>query len=98
MPILRRNTILAGLLMLMVFYPLVSCASPGVVRGTANQVTTDATATRAAEVPERPVQWKLVWSDEFNGPPGAPPDKNKWMADTGGGGWGNEQLEYDTFF
>ena len=40
--------------------------------------------------------WKLVWSDEFNGPQGAPPDPNKWTPEIGGGGWGSRQLDYDT--
>jgi len=37
--------------------------------------------------------WKLVWSDEFNGPDGSPPDLSKWTYDTGGRGWGNKELE-----
>jgi len=40
--------------------------------------------------------WKLVWSDEFNGPNGSPVDTSKWVFDTGGGGWGNDELEYYT--
>ncbi|HEY4388787.1 MAG TPA: family 16 glycosylhydrolase, partial [Ktedonobacteraceae bacterium] len=40
--------------------------------------------------------WNLVWNDEFNGPSGAPPDPSKWTPLTGGGGWGNKQLDYDT--
>jgi beta-glucanase (GH16 family) len=35
---------------------------------------------------------KLVWSDEFNGPAGASPG-SQWNFDTGGGGWGDEELE-----
>jgi beta-glucanase (GH16 family) len=38
-------------------------------------------------------EWPLVWSDEFNGPAGAPPDPYKWTYDLGGGGWGNGELE-----
>jgi beta-glucanase (GH16 family) len=38
-------------------------------------------------------RWKLVWSDEFNGPAGSPPDPAKWNYDLGGGGWGNSELE-----
>jgi beta-glucanase (GH16 family) len=40
--------------------------------------------------------WKLVWSDEFNGPNGSPVDLSKWVSETGGGGWGNDELEYYT--
>src|SRR5579864_4862065 len=40
--------------------------------------------------------WKLVWSDEFNGPAGAPPDPAKWNYDLGGGGWGNGEAEVYT--
>jgi len=40
--------------------------------------------------------WELVWSDEFSGPNGAPPDPAKWVIETGGGGWGNNELEYYT--
>ncbi len=35
----------------------------------------------------------IVWSDEFNGANGSAPDGTKWGYDTGGGGWGNEELE-----
>jgi beta-glucanase (GH16 family) len=37
-----------------------------------------------------------VFADEFNGPKSAPFDKTKWTAETGGGGWGNEELQYYT--
>ena len=37
--------------------------------------------------------WKLVWSDEFNGPANTQPDSGKWNYDLGGGGWGNGELE-----
>jgi beta-glucanase (GH16 family) len=40
--------------------------------------------------------WKMVWSDEFNGPNGSPVDSSKWVSETGGGGWGNNELEYYT--
>jgi beta-glucanase (GH16 family) len=38
-------------------------------------------------------KWKLVWSDEFNGPANATPDPAKWVYDLGAGGWGNNELE-----
>ena len=40
--------------------------------------------------------WTLVWSDEFNGPDGSSVDRTKWVVETGGDGWGNQELEYYT--
>jgi len=37
--------------------------------------------------------FSLVWSDEFDGPSGALVDATKWTFETGGGGWGNQELE-----
>jgi beta-glucanase (GH16 family) len=37
--------------------------------------------------------WHLVWSDEFNGPNGSGVDPTKWTVQTGGGGFGNHELE-----
>jgi beta-glucanase (GH16 family) len=55
-----------------------------------NPLTTH--ATKRVE----PSGWKLIWSDEFNGRNGSAVDSNKWSAQVGGGGWGNEELEYHT--
>ncbi|HEX4115440.1 MAG TPA: family 16 glycosylhydrolase [Solirubrobacteraceae bacterium] len=47
------------------------------------------------EAPSEPIstkQRKLVWSDEFSGPAGSSPGP-QWQFDTGGNGWGNEELE-----
>lgn len=38
-------------------------------------------------------QWTLVWDAEFNGPANSSPDPTYWTYDTGGGGWGNGELE-----
>lgn len=38
--------------------------------------------------------WKLVWSDEFEY--SGLPDDTKWGYDIGGGGWGNQELQYYT--
>ncbi|HTZ96228.1 MAG TPA: glycoside hydrolase family 16 protein [Terriglobales bacterium] len=40
--------------------------------------------------------WVLTWSEEFNGPNGSAPDPNKWVVESGGNGWGNNELEYYT--
>src|SRR5581483_8374167 len=37
--------------------------------------------------------WNIVWSDEFNG---ASLNRQTWTNETGGGGWGNNELEYYT--
>jgi beta-glucanase (GH16 family) len=49
-----------------------------------------------------PDSWRLVWSDEFNGPAGKPPSARRWTHEIGDGtangipGWGNDELEYYT--
>jgi beta-glucanase (GH16 family) len=40
--------------------------------------------------------WVLTWDDEFTGPNGSSPDLAKWVMESGGNGWGNEELEYYT--
>jgi beta-glucanase (GH16 family) len=47
-------------------------------------VTSGSHATRAD---------RLLWSDEFDGPAGAPPNPNVWTLETGGGGWGADQIQ-----
>ena len=42
-----------------------------------------------------PLEWTLVWQDEFEGPAGQSPDASRWRHDVGTD-WGNAQLEYDT--
>ncbi|WP_308164386.1 glycoside hydrolase family 16 protein [Agromyces sp. ISL-38] len=37
-----------------------------------------------------------IWSDEFDGPAGSPADPANWTYETGGGGWGNDELQYYT--
>jgi beta-glucanase (GH16 family) len=44
----------------------------------------------------QPPAWTLAWSDEFDGAAGAPVDGTKWIAETGGEGWGNQEREYYT--
>jgi beta-glucanase (GH16 family) len=40
--------------------------------------------------------FKLVWSDEFNQTDGSAPDPKVWNIETGGDGWGNDELEFYT--
>lgn len=37
--------------------------------------------------------WSLSWSDEFDRPEGSGVDRAKWVTETGGGGWGNRELQ-----
>jgi beta-glucanase (GH16 family) len=53
------------------------------------------TPSPSATVPER-AGWSLEWSDEFDGPEGAPADPQNWTYETGGSGWGNDELQYYT--
>lgn len=46
----------------------------------------------APSEPSTAKQRKLIWSDEFNGAAGASPG-SQWQFDTGGNGWGNEELQ-----
>lgn len=39
---------------------------------------------------------KYAFRDEFNKATNAPIDSSKWTAEIGGGGWGNEELQYYT--
>jgi beta-glucanase (GH16 family) len=54
------------------------------------------TADQAADAHRPPTGRTLVWSDEFNGENGSAVDGTKWVLETGGEGWGNEELEYYT--
>jgi len=49
-------------------------------------------ATPSSSVPG----WTLTWGDEFNGANGSALDDAKWVRETGGNGWGNDELEYYT--
>src|ERR1700756_4498406 len=40
--------------------------------------------------------WKLTWHDEFERKGVNHPDPSKWEFEVGGGGWGNNELEYYT--
>jgi beta-glucanase (GH16 family) len=50
----------------------------------------------AAPQQSAPTEPKLVWQDEFDGAKGASFDRTKWVAETGGAGWGNQEREFYT--
>jgi beta-glucanase (GH16 family) len=49
-----------------------------------------------------PARWRLLWSDEFGGKSGTPPNPDVWNHEIGDGtannipGWGNNELQYYT--
>lgn len=55
-----------------------------------------ACASGAATTKPAPKPWTLAWSDEFDGAAGATFDRTKWVADTGGEGFGNQEREFYT--
>jgi len=52
-------------------------------------ITTTTTTTSTAPTLDT-TKYSLVWSDEFSG---TTVDTSKWNFETGGGGWGNQELE-----
>ena len=55
-----------------------------------------AVALLAGGCSNQPPKWNQVWSDEFDGPAGTSPDPAYWEYDTGGSGWGNDELQFYT--
>ena len=53
-------------------------------------------ATETSTATTTPPTYRLVWSDEFSGADGSAPEASKWSIQTGGNGWGNNELEYYT--
>jgi beta-glucanase (GH16 family) len=47
----------------------------------------------SSQRPVPPPSYVLVWSDEFSAANGSLPDSSKWIMETGGGGWGNHELQ-----
>ncbi len=68
--------------------------------GTGKKLTVTLRDNRAPD--PGPNGWRLLWSDEFNGRAGTPPDSSVWGYEIGDGtvngipGWGNSELEYYT--
>jgi beta-glucanase (GH16 family) len=50
-------------------------------------------ASQSNSTPPPAQTYQLMWADEFSGPDGSVPDATKWAIQTGGGGWGNNELE-----
>lgn len=59
----------------------------------AASVVAVAAATLLPAADPAPTYDRLVWSEEFDGPAGAPPDPATWNFQKGGYGWGNHELQ-----
>lgn len=81
---MRFNLLIAFLAV----YLLVSSCGKGSNSGG----TTGPVVISPPPIPEKTYQ--IVWADEFNS--GSIPDTSKWAYETGGSGWGNNELEYYT--
>ena len=73
------------------------CAIFGILLLTVTLVTScGGQATETSTTTTTPPTYRLVWSDEFSGADGSAPEASKWSIQTGGNGWGNNELEYYT--
>lgn len=63
------------------------------LQGSPRNAPASASPSRSKEISN---EWVLSWSDEFNGLDGSSPDPAKWTLMGGGGGWGNNELQYYT--
>ena len=77
------KTAMPGLIAVMIFSLTSGCGGGG------GGATTPTSPTSSSP-------WVLTWSDEFDGSNGSAPDPAKWAIETGGNGWGNNELEYYT--
>ncbi len=64
--------------------------------GSAGSASTIIVGTMPPVTDPPPAGWTPVWADEFNAADGAGVDGSKWHHDTGGDGYGNQELEYYT--
>jgi beta-glucanase (GH16 family) len=71
-----------------------ACAVAIALVGCAKATTTQVAPVETTPTPPR--EWKLTWSDDFDGPTGSLVDPRKWVTETGGGGWGNQERQYYT--
>lgn len=71
-----------------------SNVSKAYVNDTGDEVAPEDIKAQGYEYDYDSLTYDLVWSDEFDYE--GKPDETKWGYDVGGGGWGNNELEYYT--
>jgi beta-glucanase (GH16 family) len=72
---------------------LATVAALAVLAVCGGQRTSASPSPTPTPTPMPPGPWQLSWSDEFDGPDGSAPDASRWVLETGGSGWGNQELE-----
>ncbi len=82
--------------LIFLFRPTLVIAAGLALSGCGSSGPARTTAPPPPPPPASPPEWTLAWSDEFDGAAGAPVDGTKWVAETGGQGWGNQEKEYYT--
>jgi beta-glucanase (GH16 family) len=89
----RRNHIftdgkyMRAKILLTALLALAGCSGGGALQAQSGSALT------ANAAPATPPAWALDWSDEFDG---TALDHSKWVEETGGNGWGNNELQYYT--
>ncbi len=73
------------------FLPLLLIGFVVALSGCQSSATPDATTQPASVITAS--GWELVWSDEFDG---ATLNLDNWQAESGAGGWGNNELQFYT--
>jgi beta-glucanase (GH16 family) len=63
------------------------------VAGLAAAAAASPAGSSIAAPPPHGSHTRLVWSDEFGGPAGAPPSRSAWVHEVGAYGWTNHELE-----
>src|SRR5258708_1063201 len=74
-------------------HPITNIALLSVLGVLLSAMPKSATAQCGPAPPTGSVTWTTNWCDEFNGAANSTIDPTKWTYDTGGGGWGNNELE-----
>ena len=83
------SVILFGLLLVGCTFPMTSSTD-----GVSSLPSSNNLSSNPTSIEQENLNWNLVWSDEFDDE--GLPDSNKWGYDVGGGGWGNNELQYYT--
>jgi beta-glucanase (GH16 family) len=91
-----RIGLAVGAILLVIVVAVVATRRTGDAQTSGSAQTTEATPTTEPGPPTDPNAPTLVWSDEFDGAAGSAPNTEYWTLETGGGGWGNDELQYYT--